>query len=409
MARNGPDARKASEWWKAHQFYSQLYPPHSVFSIVGVGFMPGPEAEEIDQELKNILDGCPVYFHAWFQRGENMLRIGRNSEGEGFIEKAFNYMVEILEDEEEFKQTLSHRMENLEKLLRYDLAAKYMEKATRIFPNTADYYDDLAFYILQLTKRHKTEALRMQEKALEIEPDNDYFINNLGWVHLMMGNFREAERYFQKAMEFNPDNPGAFKNMDTLEYMAKHRLNYFEYLVRPADMKELNELLGDGEFEEVAGLCREYNIDRKDAFKIHCLKKNTLPPHEILNTLQPFETFMNEAEKIAEGKIFLYENIDLLYKELKSFVYQFITGCDYIEEPLLHDLSRSLTVFYNFLHEAKLVTQSQYKLLIERIRFLIAEFSRKAGEYNRIRQDVNLEEAERGKAIEELFGLHHML
>ncbi len=407
MARNGKNPRKTPEWREAENWYSQLY-ASPVFSVMGGGLMPGPDAEGIDQELENILVMCPLYFPAWFYRGEYMLRIGRNSEGEKFIEKGFDYMVEVLEDEEEFERVLSKRIENLEKLLRYDLAARYMEKAIRIFPDTASYYDDLAFYILQLPERDKSEALRMQEKAVDIDPDNDYFINNLGWVHLMIGNYKDAGMYFRKALDFNIDNPNALKNLDTAEYMQEHRLSYFEYLVRPADMNEIKNLLENVDFEGAAELCLKYNADRVDAFKINCVQKKTLPPHEILNILQPFKFFMNDVRKMVDDEIFLFENIGLLCKRFKPFLYDFIIHTEFIEEQLLEEINRSTTFFYNFLHETHLVTSDQNKRFIDHINSLISEFSRKIEDYSRIRHDINLQEAEREKAIEELFGMHYL-
>jgi len=337
-----------------------------------------------------------------------MLRIGKSSEGETFIEKGFDYMVRVLEDEEEFERVLSKRIENLETLLRYDLAARFMEKAIRIFPDTASYYDDLAFYILQLPDRDKSEALRMQKKALDIDPDNDYFINNLGWVHLMMGNFKDAEMYFRKALDFNIDNPNALKNLDTVEYMHQHNLSYFEYLVRPADTKGIKNLLESVDFEGAAELCREYNADRVDAFKMNGLQKKTLPPHEILNILQPFRFFMNNVEKMVDDEIFLYENIDLLDKKFKSFLYDFIINTEFIEEQLLEEINRSLKSFYNFLSETRLVTSDQNRRFIDHTNSLIREFTRKIEDYSRIRHDINLPEAEREKAIEELFGMHYL-
>jgi len=407
MARNGKNPRKSPEWREAENWYSQLY-ASPVFSVMGGGLMPGPDAEEIDKELENILVMCPLYFPAWFYRGEYMLRIGKSSEGETFIDKGFDCMVRVLENEEEFERVLSKRIENLERLLRYDLAARYMEKAIRIFPDTASYYDDLAFFILQLPNRDKSEALRMQEKALDINPDNDYFINNLGWVHLMMGNYKDAEKYFRKALDFNIDNPNALKNLDTAEYMRQHSLSYFEYLVRPANTKEIKNLLENVDFEGAAELCREYNADRVDAFKMNGLQKKTLPPHEILNILQPFQFFMNDVEKRVDDEIFLYENIDLLCNRFKTFLYDFIINTEFIEEQLLEEINRSITFFYNFLRETHLITPDQNKQFIDHIKSLISEFSRKIVDYSRIRHDINLHEAEREKAIEELFGMHYL-
>ncbi len=370
--------------------------------------MPGPDAEEVDHELGKIIQHCPKFYSAYFQRGEYMLRIGSTEHGEKLMDRAFELMADILiEEEKEFEQELYHRIENLEKLLRCDLAAKYMEKTTRLFPETAEYYDDLTFYILQQPEGNKGQAMRMQEKALEIDPDNDNFINNLGWVHLMMGNYRDAEESFQKALEFNIDNPGALKNADTAEYMHKHKLNYFEYLVRPADMEEIDTHMQNVDFEEVARLCGEYNADRLDAFKFLCLQKKTLPPHEILDVLQPLNAFLNLSARLIDEQVFLYEKIDLLYDNFEFILYQFIIAGEFIEVPMLEHTAHSLSLFYDFLNEVKLAPQTQRRRFIEHIRSVTGDFSRKIDEYNRLRHDIELPEKEKEEAIAELFGMQY--
>ncbi len=325
-------------------------------------------------------------------------------------------MVNILQDEGEFKQGLSNRMGNLEKLLRYDLAVKYLEKAIRLFPDTAAFYDDLAFYILQLPDRHNADALRWQLRALELDPDNSQFLNNLGWVHLMMGNYKEAEEHFQKAAVFDHGNSIAVKNLETAQSMNKKRLNYFQYLVQPADRYELRELLEMRNFDEAAALGQESNADKVDAFKIYHLDKKTLQPHEILNVIQPLESFMETVERIEyersdedDIQIFLYEDIDPLHKRFKYLLYQFIISSVHAEEWLLDDICHSLTVFYDFMREVNRVTPDQYHRFIEHIKPLIADFSGKLADYNFIRHDITLDEEEREKKIIHLFGVNDIL
>lgn len=402
------DIRETPEWQDAGQRYSKFHTWHA-FSIMGAVPVMEYTLEELDLELAEILQGCPEYFPAWFHRGEYLLRAGKTPKGEGFIDRAFNHMVNIIEDEEEFKRTFSGRIDNLEKLLRYDLAVKYLEKAVRLFPDTASYYDELSFYILQVPDRDNSEALRWQEEALEMDPGNDYFVNNLGWIYLVMENFHEAKENFQKAMEFNPDNPTAWENLEAAEYMEQHRLTYYEYLLRPADREALNELLAAADFEGVAEICRLYNADRREAFKIHHLQKKSLPPHEILNILLPFKVFMKTLEKLADVEIFLYENMDVFHNQFKNLLYQFILNSDNVDEHFLDDICRSLTMFYDFLRETKLITNDQQKRFIGLITPLIKEFSAKLDQFNQVRHDVTLNEKEREKIIEQLFGVEGIM
>jgi tetratricopeptide (TPR) repeat protein len=398
------DTRKTQSWKDADREYSRFH-SWNVFSIFGATMVTGNTPEELDQELAGIIEACPEYFPAWFHRGEYMLRNGENAKGEDFIEKAFDHMINIIENEEEFNRAFSGRIDNLEKLLRYDLAVKYLEKAIRIFPDTARYYDEIAFYTLYLPDRDNSTALGRQLEALEIDPDNDYFINNLGWIYLMMGNFHDALEHFQKSLRFNPDNSTACENLEIAEYMAEHRINYFEYLVRPVAMGSLNELLDAVDFEGLSELCHLYKADRREAFKIHHLKNKFLSPHEILNILQPLQIFMNTLEKRVEGEIFLYENMELIHNKFKYLLFQFLLITNNIDELMLDSIGRSLIVFYDFLRESKLVNDNRYKQFAKDISTLIKEFSGKIDDFYSARHDVTLSEQDRRENIRRLFGI----
>ena len=404
MSAYGPETRKSPEWREAEVRFNQLHLSSS-FTIIGVSPMPGVSFEELDREVEEILEVCPRFFPALFHRGEYLLRAGKIAEGEKFIDRACDALAEIVENEQEFRQKLSFRIENLEKLLRYDLAARCLEKAVRLFPDTPEFYDDLAFCLLQFPSQDKNRALRMQQQAIEIDPDDDFFINNLGWVYLVMGNFKEAEMCFRKAMDFNIDHPSAFKNLDMVEYMQEHRMDYFHYLLRPADLKELDMLLEERAGEEAAELCADYNADRVEAFKIHHLEKGTLPPHEILNILQPFEMFMNWLGEEAQNEIFLFENIKLWHEKAGQYFIQFIFSSDSIEELFLEDLKRSLTVFYDFLLEMDVLTAAGHKQYLDNVIPLMGKLAAKMDEFHRLRLDVTLDEGEREESIRRLFGI----
>lgn len=405
MGRSKSNIMNTSEWLAANQQYHELQGLGGFTILGGSSTKKMLSPEESDRALEAIVTVCPEYFPVWFHRGEAMLRDGKSAEGKKFMDRGFDYMASILEDEEAFSDMLQGTVENLEKLLRYDVAAGLLEKAVRLFPDTVSFYDDLAFYLLQPPMEDKARALRMQEKTLEMDPDNDIFINNLGWVYLQMGDFKKAELYFQKAMEFNIDNQGAFENMDIAEYMHKHRLSYFEYLVRPADMKELNQLVAEGDPEEAEERCRDYNADRLRAFKTHHLRNKTLPPHEILANHDRVKIFMAAAGGAVTEYLFLYEATDLFQRHSRQIFRSLVIEYDILDGGFLEDICGSVTVFYDFLREMTRITTDQLKRFTDHLKPLIAEFSNKANEYSRLCEDGVRDEEEREEAIERIFGV----
>ncbi|MCX6578684.1 MAG: tetratricopeptide repeat protein [Candidatus Aminicenantes bacterium] len=371
MKEEDLDIRDTYEWINAQDLFNRVYAHRPVFSIIVDGPAPGASWVEIDYILRHILEGFPQFFPAMFQRGEYLLRIGKTSEAEEFIEKAFNAAFDILKDEEEFSETITQRTENLGELLRYDLAAKYMERATRLFPDNAAFYDYLAFYLLQLPGTDKFSILNIQQKALDIEPDNDFFINNLGWIYLVMGNYGEAEEHFQQAIDYSSEST-AVENLETTEYMKEHGMTYSRYLLRPTDKNKLDDLRQCVDFDEVARMCKAYNSDKVEAFKIHHLQKNTLPPHEILDALYPLKEFLKTTHKsMASGEgIFLFENIDHFFEKSDSFISQFIDGKEIAGQPLPDTTLDSLAIFYDFLQETNVIVPGQYTRVMGRINLL---------------------------------------
>jgi tetratricopeptide (TPR) repeat protein len=373
MSKEDNDIRGTYEWRNAQDLFKRIYAKRPVFSILVNGPTPGASWLAIDYILRKILEGCPQFFPALFQRGEYLLRIGKTAEGEEFIEKAFKNAFDILQDEEEFSETISQRTENLGELLRYDLAAKYMEIASRLFPDNAAFYDYLAFYLLQLPGTDKSSVLNIQQKALDIEPDNESFINNLGWIFLMMGNYEEAGEHFQQAIDYSSEST-AVENLETVRYMKERRMTYFQYLLRPADRDHLDDLHKCADFDEVTRIGNAYNSDKIEAFKIHHLQKNTLPPHEILDALYPLKEFLkmtDESMTAGEG-VFLFENIDHFIEKSDYFLSQLTSEDEIAVQPLPDTTLDAIAVFYGFLQETNVILPDQYTRVIGRINLLKA-------------------------------------
>ncbi|WP_181705861.1 tetratricopeptide repeat protein [Chthonobacter rhizosphaerae] len=51
------------------------------------------------------------------------------------------------------------------------------------------------------------EALRMIEKAVELEPTDGYIVDSLGWVYFKLGRFDEAVVQLERAVDLKPEDP----------------------------------------------------------------------------------------------------------------------------------------------------------------------------------------------------------
>ncbi len=68
-------------------------------------------------------------------------------------------------------------------------------------------------------------AIRRLERALELEPDNGTFHNNIGKVFRNLGELDQAEKHLRKCLEIAPNDAFAHNNMGSI-FLA--RTNYAE-------------------------------------------------------------------------------------------------------------------------------------------------------------------------------------
>jgi tetratricopeptide (TPR) repeat protein len=57
------------------------------------------------------------------------------------------------------------------------------------------------------------EAVQLITKALEIEPENGYFIDSLGWAFYQQGRYPEALRELKRAVERAKEDPVIFDHL----------------------------------------------------------------------------------------------------------------------------------------------------------------------------------------------------
>ncbi len=51
------------------------------------------------------------------------------------------------------------------------------------------------------------KAMRFIRRAVELKPDDGYFVDSLGWAHFRLQNYKEAAIELERAVEIKPDDP----------------------------------------------------------------------------------------------------------------------------------------------------------------------------------------------------------
>ena len=54
---------------------------------------------------------------------------------------------------------------------------------------------------------HLNKAMRFIRRAVELKPDDGYFVDSLGWAHYRLGDYKKASGELERAVELKPDDP----------------------------------------------------------------------------------------------------------------------------------------------------------------------------------------------------------
>jgi Flp pilus assembly protein TadD len=139
-------------------------------------------------------------------------------------------------------------MGNFEKMV------EAMEKAIGIDPKHAVALNYLGYtYADRNMKLAEAESLIL--RALEIRPDDGYFLDSLAWVHYRQGDLKRAEKELRQALKLVPDDPVVLEHLgDVLlsDGKAGEAMDYFEKAIakgheKPEEIRnKLSRARGEG-------------------------------------------------------------------------------------------------------------------------------------------------------------------
>jgi len=144
----------------------------------------------------------------------------------------------------------------------HDKARKKFNDVIKADPKNAMAYFGKAEASLGMPKVKVEEILELYQKAIELDPENVYYITSLGSFCCEVGRFNEAEQYYNKATEIDGENASLYFSEFAIAYFNRApvimekflddntrkmiRKKSLIYLLKALDMdeEEAKELLG---------------------------------------------------------------------------------------------------------------------------------------------------------------------
>lgn len=199
MARKKAIKRSDSEDWRLFQVEAEY--ADSIFRC-SMGDLEGSIAC-----LERACKLMPTYAPALLSMGSVEYQRGRKARGK----KLFMALLTLPAGTRDLHEIIDKAATFL---IQFHATADGLElyrKAIARFPDVAVFYQGLGCCAGH-EKLHE-EALQASRRALELEPDNQQFMNDLGWTLLEAGNLIEARSTLERAVAMDPSDELARENL----------------------------------------------------------------------------------------------------------------------------------------------------------------------------------------------------
>jgi tetratricopeptide (TPR) repeat protein len=129
-----------------------------------------------------------------------------------------------------------------------------MKKVLALNPKDAQAHNFLGYSYAEMGINLE-EALNHVKRALEIRPDDGFFIDSLGWVYYQMKRYDDAVRYLEKAVALVTDDATILEHLGDAHLARKESRQALKYYKKALDArkKELDEKIKQilrGDLEE---------------------------------------------------------------------------------------------------------------------------------------------------------------
>jgi tetratricopeptide (TPR) repeat protein len=143
---------------------------------------------------------------------EGLYLVGISYQSIDSLESAREFLLRAREARPDDKRVLLNLAGVLERLDRYDEAELVLADAHALDPEDptiCNFYG----YLLALMGKDLDKAEGLILAALEKEPENGYFIDSLGWVYFVRGDYELAVAELEKASKLTEDDPTILEHL----------------------------------------------------------------------------------------------------------------------------------------------------------------------------------------------------
>ncbi|MDD3927371.1 MAG: tetratricopeptide repeat protein [bacterium] len=157
--------------------------------------------------LEHALEFMPTYAPAIMSLGSVDYQRGRMSEGR----KKFLSLLDLPAETDMLCEAIDGAGSFLIRIKEYADGLELYRKAVSIFPDVTALYQGVL-----CCAGHEglhEEAVQAAQRALELEPENQDCVNDLGWCLLERGDLTEAREFLERAVEMNPEDDLASENL----------------------------------------------------------------------------------------------------------------------------------------------------------------------------------------------------
>lgn len=130
----------------------------------------------------------------------------------------------------------------LERLGKFEDAAERFEQCIEMDPEHAEAYNYIA-YMWAEQRIELDQAKLYVAKAMELVPDNGAFIDTLGWIYFMQGDYSIAENYIRKANDLVPGDPTIIEHLGDIAWKKGNLKRAEKYWKQSLEIEPDNEKL----------------------------------------------------------------------------------------------------------------------------------------------------------------------